>query len=401
MVTGRRGCLAVVATAVTLLPTMASAQGRVLGLTPFRALEHHYGASTAAFLSPSVEFTTSAGSVRLDADFASLSASGVHAGGGVDALLRIPGTESLVLRPSVYRYDEGSVLPGQREAGERFGMGLAVELGDAGFWIAPSGDRRVAGAGGRSSFNLGGGAWFTRGPTSLSVFVQSTAFADTIPVAHSDVFRFLDAYSFERIRWNEEKIGFRYTDAEGEVAYSAGPVRVAAGAGFRSRTRGVEGGRWARLGGTVALPRDLEFEVVGGVRGGRPEHYLEGGRFLAVGFRWHGNLRGKQAGGSASTRPSPEAAAVEVLPALGREGARVVRFPGLRGARVELAGDLTDWEPVALSLSADGFWSLVRYVAPGNHRIVVRVDGGAWRAPPGVPSLTSEFGERVGLLLIR
>ena len=63
-------------------------------------------------------------------------------------------------------------------------------------------------------------------------------------------------------------------------------------------------------------------------------------------------------------------------------------------------GDFTDWEPVALR-RADGRWTLELALAPGVHRLNVRVDGGEWRVPPSLTGVDDGFGGRVGLLVVR
>jgi hypothetical protein len=92
-------------------------------------------------------------------------------------------------------------------------------------------------------------------------------------------------------------------------------------------------------------------------------------------------------------------------------GARVLRVlvPGAR--RVELMGDFTDWTPVALApldrraagrgRDGDDVWLAELVIAPGVHRVNVRVDGGPWRPPPGLSVVRDEFGGEVGLLVVR
>jgi hypothetical protein len=76
----------------------------------------------------------------------------------------------------------------------------------------------------------------------------------------------------------------------------------------------------------------------------------------------------------------------------------VVRVP--QAHRVELAGDFTDWRPVPLEPWADGGWRTVLTIPPGLHRLAIRIDGGPWRAPPGLRPLASEFGGEVAELVV-
>src|SRR5262249_53717210 len=59
-----------------------------------------------------------------------------------------------------------------------------------------------------------------------------------------------------------------------------------------------------------------------------------------------------------------------------------VRVDG--ASSVDVMGDFTDWQPV--SLSRDGkVWCLSRALAPGLHRIALRIDGGEWKTPANLP----------------
>jgi hypothetical protein len=48
----------------------------------------------------------------------------------------------------------------------------------------------------------------------------------------------------------------------------------------------------------------------------------------------------------------------------------------------------------------DGRWRLEIIVPAGTHRFNLRVDGGAWGAPPEVPTVHDDFGGVVGLLVL-
>jgi hypothetical protein len=75
----------------------------------------------------------------------------------------------------------------------------------------------------------------------------------------------------------------------------------------------------------------------------------------------------------------------------------IIRVPWAH--RVEVTGDVTDWVPVDCDQGRDGNWHLPRVVLPGVHRIMMRIDGGAWTAPPGAPRAVSEFGDIVGVIV--
>ena len=76
---------------------------------------------------------------------------------------------------------------------------------------------------------------------------------------------------------------------------------------------------------------------------------------------------------------------------------RTIRVRAPRAARVELAGDITDWTPVSLSPRGDGWWVTTLVVRPGAHQVSLRLDGRAWTVPPGLVTVTDEFGGTAGL----
>jgi hypothetical protein len=95
---------------------------------------------------------------------------------------------------------------------------------------------------------------------------------------------------------------------------------------------------------------------------------------------------------------SPGAARTLVEPASpGRYRVRIVA-PGAR--TLELSGDPTAWKPVTLERDATGEWSVILALAPGTYHVVMRVDGGAWKAPPGLPTVPDEFRGASGLIVI-
>ncbi len=77
-----------------------------------------------------------------------------------------------------------------------------------------------------------------------------------------------------------------------------------------------------------------------------------------------------------------------------------VYVPGAQ--TVEISGDFTDWQPVTLTRSLDNtnLWEATFRMTPGMHRINVRCDGGAWRAPGGTTRSSDDFDGEVGVFTI-
>ena len=62
--------------------------------------------------------------------------------------------------------------------------------------------------------------------------------------------------------------------------------------------------------------------------------------------------------------------------------------------------DFTEWAPVTLAPSAEGFERSVT-LTPGSHRVLIRVDGGPWRPAANTPAVDDDLGGRVGLLVVQ
>jgi hypothetical protein len=108
-------------------------------------------------------------------------------------------------------------------------------------------------------------------------------------------------------------------------------------------------------------------------------------------------------GGGPAARPEKEpasAAAGFTRARRGSDGLVALEVQAPRARAVELMGDFTDWSPVVLTRGGSGLWRVRLPVSPGIHHLVVRVDGGEWRAPPGAPPTVNEFGVAVGALLV-
>jgi hypothetical protein len=81
-------------------------------------------------------------------------------------------------------------------------------------------------------------------------------------------------------------------------------------------------------------------------------------------------------------------------------GRAVIRVHCRDTRAVEIAGDFTDWKPVALMPLHGGWWGGMVKVDPGLHRVQLRLDGGAWIAPPGLPRAEEGPAGEAGSLIV-
>ena len=67
---------------------------------------------------------------------------------------------------------------------------------------------------------------------------------------------------------------------------------------------------------------------------------------------------------------------------------------------VEIMGDATQWTPAALQRLSDERWRVELAMSPGVHHMNLRIDGGEWMAPPGVPIAVDEFTGGAGVIVV-
>jgi hypothetical protein len=198
----------------------------------------------------------------------------------------------------------------------------------------------------------------------------------------------------------------RYLDAELALRANWRRLELTAGAGRRwwREADGREDESWTSISLGIRVLDGFALTAAAGRFPSDPARGFGSGDYLQFGARV-GSARAVDPEGWAlrrAYRPRPPIAppVVRAFEVRSRVAARVfvVEAPG--AFRVELAGDFTDWEPMDLVRDDDGRWRLEIIVPAGTHRFNLRVDGGAWGAPPEVPTVHDDFGGVVGLLVL-
>lgn len=68
---------------------------------------------------------------------------------------------------------------------------------------------------------------------------------------------------------------------------------------------------------------------------------------------------------------------------------------------VEVMGDFSDWTPLPLMRRGRDHWELLVPMKAGVHQINMRIDGGQWIAPPGMPTMKDDFSGDVGVVVVK
>jgi len=186
-----------------------------------------------------------------------------------------------------------------------------------------------------------------------------------------------------------------WNTAQGALRWRAGRLSLATVAGL-SLGDGVTARRWAQ--GTVEVQLTRRMLLLGSI-GDRP----------APSLAFHSEAHPRSMIGiqfapwsspgwamSGSLKPAALAWKSELLP----DDRFIVRVKLRDVASAEIAGDFTDWKPVALERLHGGWWYQVLRVTPGVHRVQLRLDGGAWQSPPGLPRADDGPGGPSGTLVV-
>lgn len=189
----------------------------------------------------------------------------------------------------------------------------------------------------------------------------------------------------------------RYTEAELLMHLAAGAVALEARAGGRLERGKTRALGWAQAAADVTLSRRVALTLAAGRLRGTPELASRPAPFLSLALRL-------VPGRGAPTVRTPAQGPIDEAPAFDVSSDGTVRTLTVRvpaATRVELKADFTDWQPRSLAPGDEpGTWRVTLPVPPGTYHVNLRVDGGEWIAPPGLPDLEDEFGGRVGLLVI-
>jgi len=186
-----------------------------------------------------------------------------------------------------------------------------------------------------------------------------------------------------------------WRDAELGLHWSAGRYALDGLVGTRYAATNQPNETWGRIQSVVALAPTIALIASAGVRPSSATYGIARSRFMELGAR---------VSPGALSRPRlprgvrPTAAAFQVEDDRGARRLRV-RVPGARS--VELAGDFTNWQPIALRHGDMDEWEVTLPIAPGVHRVAIRIDGDSWTTPPGVAAVADEFQGTVGVIVVR
>jgi hypothetical protein len=298
---------------------------------------------------------------------------------------------------------------------------LHMRFGRGGFWIGGGLDRPMHLPVVSSVEVTGGGAWTRVGRATVSTTVTSFFFtkvasgSDSVgaisctPTTEAITATGLDRAARSSIALEPAGGGgrvpaecrreSRFSDVEGAVEWSIGPIELAAQGGYRiggSYDVTPESRRWAAATATYWLTGQLAAVVGGGRQPANPARGLPARSYANLGVMlayWPIPKRRVPVASSATI------VGFDVRDAGSSQQTLVVRVGGVE--RVEVMGDFTAWEPKLLSRIGRDRWEITLPITPGIHQVNIRVDNGKWRPPPGTPTMRDGFSGEVGIVVVQ
>lgn len=200
-----------------------------------------------------------------------------------------------------------------------------------------------------------------------------------------------------------------YADLSGLGEWTRGNVILDGALGARVWSRFAGRGVYGEASAVVALRPTLALVFAGGRYATDPTRGSVAGRYVSAGVRIvglrpprperfdPGALSASFHRGAAAADPPAAPASIEVTNA----GGTCTFVVHAAATQVEIASDVSGWQPVLLAPAGADTWTVTLPVTPGLHRLNVRLDGGAWLVPGGLTPVADEFGGSVGLFVVR
>jgi hypothetical protein len=198
-----------------------------------------------------------------------------------------------------------------------------------------------------------------------------------------------------------------YLDVEGRLDLELRGFELRYRGGLRAWTDNVDEGLYGEVLIHVPVSRRLAAELGGGTYPSDPVRGILAASYASIGVRVSTSPMRRAIEASETLarayNEEPEgesavAARLEVDPRQDEAVRLRVHAPG--AAKIELMGDFTDWVPLVLERTGAQDFVITLAVAPGVHRLNIRVDGGDWIVPRGMRAEQDEFGGTVGVLVI-
>jgi len=191
----------------------------------------------------------------------------------------------------------------------------------------------------------------------------------------------------------------RFSDVEGAFHWEHGFIELSAQTGYRFGNAydvSSDSRRWAAATATLWVTNQVAAVMGGGRVPANPSRGLPARNYMNFGVMLAYTPVPR------STVPvAPRFATVrgfEVRPTPQGMERITIRVGGVES--VEVMGDFSDWGTLQMIRRGRDLWELDLPLPRGTHQINIRLDGGPWLPPPGMPVMKDGFSGEVGVLIL-
>ena len=200
----------------------------------------------------------------------------------------------------------------------------------------------------------------------------------------------------------------RYVDLVGSARWSISEIEIDVQTGVRPQTRRARAKVYGQLSVRFPLTKRLDLSLGGGRYPPDPARGVIGATYGSLGVRFNMfkaplptpyTITRAMVRAERALEASVEASRAS-LEIAGTRNNRLLRVHVRGASSVELMGDFTDWQPVALTRTSATTWEIQLPVDRGVHRVNVRVDDSPWLVPRGTRLEETEFGGAAGVVVV-
>jgi hypothetical protein len=190
-----------------------------------------------------------------------------------------------------------------------------------------------------------------------------------------------------------------FNDVQARATWHWHRLALDANAGKRFGTRQLGQTLWGAAQATLDVTSTIQVAATGGSEPSDPERAVLGAKFFSIGLHFHATRGTRASLTQVMGSQSPSVGALRVS-GIQADGSRIIVVQLDHGDRVDIMGDFTEWDAIAMRRTAAHTWTVALPISVGAHRLNIRVDGGEWEVPPGMPALPDDFGSTAGVIAI-
>ncbi len=205
---------------------------------------------------------------------------------------------------------------------------------------------------------------------------------------------------------------YEIRDLQATLSWNGSRTALSASRTWRAGVGASSGiARGYALSATWTISGAVTFIAQSGRQLADPLRGVPQATYAGAGVRWQMQRAPRRPAADAWLRPIPGAELQLLRPTDGGNGdvsatgtktttaVAVIAVVAPSDALVEISTSAQDWTPQRLTRQGDVF--VARIPLPsGTHRIAVRVNGGAWRAPRGLAPVLDDFGGMTGVIVV-